>query len=488
QFNSNNTDLTYINCGITNFSAGVNANAGHFINTKTINVSGSFQLSNGTIDNYGTIASSSNFNLQNNSTLYNEGKIILNGNNSNLTNVWIKGPDSGKKGYFESNHKLSTNNQTFVGPNLDFKRNNTSSSLSNVFQNNPTFVDENKNSVSQSNANVTFDCSASNSCSSPLVTNINSCPDNNGVFSNNCQISNNTTDIATITEIDTKTLTGTPAGGTFSVVSGGGTINGNIYTPADISSNTQVTIRYKIAANGSCAASTSDVTFTVTPVVPTVTQNFESGDRNLEAANCWIFAGFSITDTDKINGNFSARSGSINSTNGAFRLLSPFIELATGNITFNTKLNSNDNQDYYIEIAFIPFDPNDNNGEGTPFSTIYTHTLQLPNSTEQTISYPVPAAIANDGNPYRVRLSVYNQSGNRNRRAIIDDWSIPGVNVSVPSNNCLPTNCISADNTTSTVSISENETKTLTGNPGGGTFSIILEVEQSMEIHTHLLM
>ncbi|WP_139059009.1 collagen-binding domain-containing protein, partial [Polaribacter vadi] len=72
-----------------------------------------------------------------------------------------------------------------------------------------------------------------------------------------CTIANNTTSIADITEGQTKTLTGAPTGGTWSIVSGGGTINGTTYTPADINTDTTVVIRYTIAADGSCAA-TSD--------------------------------------------------------------------------------------------------------------------------------------------------------------------------------------------------------------------------------------
>ncbi|WP_202704566.1 hypothetical protein, partial [Flavobacterium sp. UGB4466] len=60
-----------------------------------------------------------------------------------------------------------------------------------------------------------------------------------------------------------KTLTATPAGGTWSIVSGGGSITGSVYTPADVTADTAVTIRYTVASNGSCAASSSDVTFTV---------------------------------------------------------------------------------------------------------------------------------------------------------------------------------------------------------------------------------
>ncbi|WP_299126126.1 hypothetical protein, partial [uncultured Tenacibaculum sp.] len=73
----------------------------------------------------------------------------------------------------------------------------------------------------------------------------------------------NTTANGAICEDDTKTLVGSPVGGTWSIVSGGGSITGTTYTPADVTSNTDVTVRYTMAANGSCAATTADVTFTV---------------------------------------------------------------------------------------------------------------------------------------------------------------------------------------------------------------------------------
>jgi hypothetical protein len=79
-----------------------------------------------------------------------------------------------------------------------------------------------------------------------------------------CDVADNTTSSTTITESQIKTLTGSPNGGTFSIVSGGGTISGNTYTPADVNANTTVIIRYTIAADGSCAATSSDATFTVT--------------------------------------------------------------------------------------------------------------------------------------------------------------------------------------------------------------------------------
>ncbi|WP_445752749.1 collagen-binding domain-containing protein [Polaribacter sp.] len=76
---------------------------------------------------------------------------------------------------------------------------------------------------------------------------------------------NNTTNVS-IAENQTKTLVGLPAGGTWSIISGGGTISGNTYTPANISSNTDVTIRYTIPNGAGCSPSFANVTFTVTAV------------------------------------------------------------------------------------------------------------------------------------------------------------------------------------------------------------------------------
>ena len=78
-----------------------------------------------------------------------------------------------------------------------------------------------------------------------------------------CDSAMNSTSTASITDGDTKTLVGSPSGGTWTIVSGGGTISGTTYTPDDIITSTDVTIRYTIAADGLCAESTADVTFTV---------------------------------------------------------------------------------------------------------------------------------------------------------------------------------------------------------------------------------
>ncbi|KAF2511958.1 T9SS type B sorting domain-containing protein [Flavobacterium foetidum] len=73
----------------------------------------------------------------------------------------------------------------------------------------------------------------------------------------------NTTSTTSICECTTKSLTANISGGTWSIVSGGGSISGNTYTPANVSIDTRVTVRYTLAGNGACGATTSDVSFTV---------------------------------------------------------------------------------------------------------------------------------------------------------------------------------------------------------------------------------
>ncbi|WP_240487997.1 PA14 domain-containing protein, partial [Polaribacter vadi] len=133
-----------------------------------------------------------------------------------------------------------------------------------------------------------------------------------------CDTADNTTSTADITEGQTKTLSGTPSGGTWSIVSGGGTINGTTYTPDNINTNTTVKIRYTIAADGSCAATTDDVTFTVTPVCLTadnttstasITQSETKTLTGTPSGGTWsiIYGGGTINGTtytpDDINTN-----------------------------------------------------------------------------------------------------------------------------------------------------------------------------------------
>ncbi len=172
----------------------------------------------------------------------------------------------------------------------------------------------------------------------------------------------------------------------------------------------------------------------------TVSTDFESSNGNRGAETCWSFGGFSLTkkSNHKPISGYSARSGSLNNNKSSFWLKSPFINLNSGNITFKAKLhNSDGTRTYNIYVDFIPYDANDTWGEDdNNIVTGSVYTLTTPHNSTQNVSIAIPSSIANDGNAYKVYWRFESASGNRNRRMLVDDISIPGTYVSDPSNNC----------------------------------------------------
>ena len=79
-----------------------------------------------------------------------------------------------------------------------------------------------------------------------------------------CDVADNTTSATAVCEgTNIKTLSGSPSGGTWAVVSGGGSISGSNYTSANVTSNTTVIVSYSIAASGGCPATSDNVSFVV---------------------------------------------------------------------------------------------------------------------------------------------------------------------------------------------------------------------------------
>ncbi|MBZ4037839.1 hypothetical protein K6T82_24005, partial [Flavobacterium sp. 17A] len=147
----------------------------------------------------------------------------------------------------------------------------------------------------------------------------------------------NTTTTASICETSTKTLSATPVGGTWSVISGGGSILGSIYTPDDVTGDTNVTIRYTVPSNGSCNATQSDVTFIVydkaaKPLLSLVSQ-----------PNCSTETGsFSITN---YNSNFNYI---INPSVGVVRSAG-IISAPSGSYTIKASINNCESE----ETSFV---------------------------------------------------------------------------------------------------------------------------------------
>jgi surface protein/VCBS repeat-containing protein len=82
-----------------------------------------------------------------------------------------------------------------------------------------------------------------------------------------CQVAVNSTSEDAIVSGDTKDLMGTPEGGTWKVVSGGGSITDATYTAPSVEEDTEVEIAYVLEAgyggNASCAENSASVTFAI---------------------------------------------------------------------------------------------------------------------------------------------------------------------------------------------------------------------------------
>jgi surface protein len=86
-----------------------------------------------------------------------------------------------------------------------------------------------------------------------------------------CPKAENTTSEDAIASESTKDLMGAPEGGTWKVVSGGGSITGATYTAPSVEEDTEVEIAYVLeSGNASCAESSASVTFTVKKPVPPI--------------------------------------------------------------------------------------------------------------------------------------------------------------------------------------------------------------------------
>ncbi|WP_374172416.1 choice-of-anchor L domain-containing protein [Flavobacterium tructae] len=274
-------------------------------------------------------------------------------------------------------------------------------------------------------------------------------------------VATNTTSTAAICENSTKSLSATPAGGTWSVVSGGGTISGTTYTPADVSSDTSVTVRYTVAANGSCAATTSDVTFTVNVFSGTATNTTsttaicENSTKSLSATpagGTWsvVSGGGTISGTTYTPADVSsdtsvtvrytvAANGSCAATTSDTTFTVNVFSGTATNTTSTTAICENSTKSLSATPAGGTWSVV--SGGGTISGTTYTP-ADVSSDTSVTVRYTVAA--------------------NGSCAATTSDTTFT-VNVFSGT----------ATNTTSTTAICENSTKSLSATPAGGTWSVV---------------
>ncbi len=271
---------------------------------------------------------------------------------------------------------------------------------------------------------------------------------------------NNTTSTASICETNTKALTGTPGGGTWSIVSGGGSISGSTYTPANVASNTSVTIRYTIPASGACPATTSNRTFTVNPSLGT-------------ASNTTSTASICETSTKALSGTPGGGTWSIVSGGGSISgtTYTPPNVASNTNVTVRYTIpangacpSSNSNRTFTV-----------NSSPGVASNTTSTASI-CEGSTKTLTGSP-------GGGSWSIVSGGGSISGNTYTAPSVGSNTTVTVRYTMPANGACAstfsnrsftvTNQLVANNTTSTASICEGSTKTLTGSPGGGSWSIV---------------
>lgn len=221
---SNNENSVYINCGTIVSNSGFNINGGAIYNTGFFTVAGDINMSGNSseIYNFGLFTSTGNMNnAPADAVIYNEGKISINQYQGG--NAAFHGPSSSsKKGYIEVQNAIQVNNAV-IGPNLDFKRTTGVSDPSTVFMNsNPSFL-----------ANVTYDCTSTNSCSAPLIFTPGFCPTINGelpsmAVDDSYTISSGSSSAGIVLDNDFETYDEAPATITNVIMSQLSTSNSNI--------------------------------------------------------------------------------------------------------------------------------------------------------------------------------------------------------------------------------------------------------------------
>ena len=178
-----------------------------------------------------------------------------------------------------------------------------------------------------------------------------------------------------------------------------------------------------------------------------LTLNCESGNRAIEQGNCWGFGAVSYSrrDTHVISGFWSTLSNSM--TNPALSsawIKTPWIKVGEGNITISTKLENSTGTTKQLVASYIPYDENAGIYKEGPLTTFYTYDYQKNGNTfsilVQNLVIPIPVAIANSSNAYKIMFSFVGTGGSN--RAITDNLIIPGTYSSDPLNNCLPISLI----------------------------------------------
>lgn len=160
-----------------------------------------------------------------------------------------------------------------------------------------------------------------------------------------------------------------------------------------------------------------------------VTNDFENADRNFHHANCWILPGTVPNSQGAISGALSARTGQLSSLTNYNGVVTPFVDVAPGNLNFKHRLlGTVGSNPRFIEV--VQAGPTDNYNSGGTVIWSYTYT-NADNNVVRDVSIPLSV-----NGIYRYFIRAYGNGGTT--RTTIDDVSVPGTYAADPSNLCLP--------------------------------------------------
>lgn len=182
----------------------------------------------------------------------------------------------------------------------------------------------------------------------------------------------------------------------------------------------------------------SMLTFTANPSKAQLTLDCESGNRDVEIANCWGFGATSYSSDINlvISGLWSTRSNQLtNPSPTASWIKTPWFKPAPGNITFKVRLSAANGTTRGVALTYIVYDPSKLSKEG---DTLLFETIYLPtpfNTNIHNLSVAMPAEIADSDEIYKIRVSFIGTGGNS--RLIGDDFVFPGLYWSNPAAGCI---------------------------------------------------
>ena len=159
-----------------------------------------------------------------------------------------------------------------------------------------------------------------------------------------------------------------------------------------------------------------------------VTQDFESGNRSKQLSICWLFPGMIFDASYPISGKFAGHTDQLTSLTDQVGIISPWIKMESGNITFKHKLTPRLKNGTLRRFAVL-LQSSTQLAKDTIFK--YTYALTATDTVAQTATIPVTKT-----GIYKVYILFAGLEGNG--RAEIDELKIPGLYASQPDQDCQP--------------------------------------------------